>query len=136
MLSSGTKIGIDIAELITSIIENTHSFYYCDEKFTYIQSDIEKACLSLMIQALHDNEQLFFTTHNLDILDLPLPKHSFIFLKKYIEEGITYIEPISASKYLKRNTDSIRNAVDNDLFSTTPSLSLIYELVAIITKNE
>lgn len=40
-----------------------YGFYYCDEKFSYIHSDVEKAILSLMIQRLNDNDQLFFTTH-------------------------------------------------------------------------
>ena len=29
-----------------------------------------------------DNEQLIFTTHNTDMLDLNLPKHSYVFLRK------------------------------------------------------
>lgn len=57
--------------------------------------------------------QLFFTTDNLDILDLPLCKHSFNFLKKD-DQGISMV---NAATYLKKNTDSLRNALDNDLFS-------------------
>lgn len=128
LLSSGTKAGIGVADMITAILESRNGFYYCDEKFSYIQSDIEKACLSLMIQSIKASEQLFFTTHNLDILDLPLPKHSFMFLKKHKMGDDIKIEYISASDFLKKNTDSLRNAVDNDLFSVAPNLDLIYEL--------
>lgn len=42
--------------------------------------------------------QLFFTTDNLDILDLPLCKHSFNFLKKD-DQGIIMV---NAATYLKR----------------------------------
>ena len=86
ILSSGTKAGIAVASFVSSIIDGDYGFYYCDEKFSYIQSDVEKAFLSVMIDCLQSNGQLFFTTHNTDILDLPLPKHSFIFFQKDCED--------------------------------------------------
>lgn len=131
ILSSGTKAGIDIARMITSIMEGDCGFYYCDEKFSYVHSDVEKAFLSIMISGLKENDQLFFTTHNTDILDLPLPKHSFMFLKKDVFDEEEPIKCVSASEFLKRNTDSLRNAVENDLFSVSPNLELIYEIEAI-----
>ena len=128
LLSSGTKAGIDIANIVSSIKMGTHSFYYCDEKFSYVHSDIEKGFLSLMINQLKSNSQFFFTTHNLDILDLPLPKHSFNFLKKETFENGQVISIINAANYLKKSTDSLRNAVDNDLFSVSPNLDSLYEI--------
>lgn len=128
ILSSGTMAGIDIAYMLSSIKEGANSFYYCDEKFSYIHSDIEKAFLVVMINSLKENDQLFFTTHNSDVLDLPLPKHSFTFLKKDLNNEDKPIDCINASGYLKRNTDSLRNAVDNDLFSAAPNVELIYEI--------
>lgn len=68
--------------------------------------------------------ELFFTTHNLDILDLPLCKHSFNFLKKE-DQGISVV---NVADYLKKNTDSQRNVVDNDLFSVASSLDEIENL--------
>lgn len=129
ILSSGTKAGIDIANMLIAIIEGAYGFYYCDEKFSYIHSDVEKAILSAMINQIHENEQLFFTTHNTNILDLPLPKHTFTFLKKDINNTSQTIKCISASELLKRNTDSLKNAVENDLFSVAPNIDLIYDLV-------
>lgn len=128
ILSSGTKSGIDIAKMLAAIMNGDNGFYYCDEKFSYVHSDVEKAFLSVMIGGLRENDQLFFTTHNTDILDLPLPKHAFVFLKKDIYDEDTPIKCVSASDYLKRNTDSLRNAVENDLFSVSPNLDLIYEI--------
>lgn len=79
ILSSGTKAGLDISYIIASLICNMHDFYYCDELFSYVNSDIEKACLSIIIDKLTERKQLFFTTHNTDVLDMQLPKHSFTF---------------------------------------------------------
>lgn len=128
LLSSGTKEGIAVASLVNAIMEKRNSFYYCDEKFSYIHSDLEQAILALMINAIGENEQLFFTTHNTDILSMDLPKHSFYFLKKDIYNENQPIECINASTFLKRNTDSLRKAIENDLFSTAPSVDLIYSL--------
>lgn len=127
ILSSGTKAGIDVADLLASIIEHKNGFYYCDEKFSYIHSDIEKALLSLMISNLGDREQLFFTTHNLDIADMDLPKHSFYFMKKENIDGDISISCEAASSELK-STDSVRNAIDNDVFMVSPRVERLYEL--------
>ena len=127
-LSSGTKAGIEVANVLVSLMQRKNRFYYCDEKFSYIHSDLEKAILSLMIDFIGPNDQLFFTTHNTDILDMNLPKHTFNFLRKDIMDTEYPITCVDASLLLKRSTDSVRNAVENDLFSTAPAVELIYDI--------
>ena len=46
----------------------------------------------------------------------------------YKRQGIYNVSAISASEVLKRNTDSIRNAVENDIFASLPQDSLLDEL--------
>lgn len=128
VLSSGTKAGLDISYVIASLICKRHSLYYCDELFSYVNSDVEKACLSITIGRLTGRRQLFFTTHNTDILDMQLPKHSFTFLKKDVCDEEQPIKCINAGQYLKRNTDSLKHAVENDLFSTAPELEKLYAI--------
>lgn len=128
LLSSGTKAGVEVASVISALLQEGNSFYYCDEKFPYIHSDIEKAVLSLMIECLRPNNQLFFTTHNTDILDMDLPKHAFMFLRKNVEDAECPITCIAASSLLKRSTDSLKNAVENDLFSCAPAVDFIYAI--------
>ena len=62
------------------------------------------------------------------MLDLNLPKHSYMFLRKLAEDGKYRISAISASDFLKKNTESVRNAVENDVFSSLPDDSLLDEL--------
>lgn len=38
------------------------------------------------------------------------------------------IKCINAAEILKRNTDSLKHAVENDLFCTTPDLHRLYEI--------
>ena len=123
ILSSGTKAGLDIAYITSAIKKNTHGFYYCDEKFSYIHSDIEKVILSLMIDFLKPNTQLFFTTHNLEILTMDLPLHCFTFLKKDKK-----IEVVYASEYIGEDNIFLEEAIKNDVFNTAPCFDLIYEL--------
>lgn len=128
VMSSGTAEGIDVALFLASMLAKDKTFYYCDEHFSYIQSDIEKRIFGLMLDRISNNEQLIFTTHNTDMLDLNLPKHSYMFLRKRVEEGECKVSVISASEILKRNTDNIRNAVENDVFGSLPDDSLLDEL--------
>ena len=96
-----------------------------------ILKDIEKALLSVMIELLDDDTQLFFTTHNTDILDMQLPKHSYTFMKKEVYGEDSKIECINAGEILKRSTDSLKSAVENDLFSSAPATDLIYDILDI-----
>ena len=62
---------------------------------------------------------------------MQLPKHSFTFLKKEVEDEEMSIKCISAADYLKRNTDSLKNAFENDLFCTAPELDRLYEIAML-----
>ena len=128
LLSSGTVEGIDVAVFLASMISGKNCFYYCDEHFSYIHSDIEKRIFGLMVERLGRNEQLIFTTHNTDMLNLNLPKHSFAFLRKEIEDGECKVSVVYASDILKRHTDSVKCAMENDVFGSLPDDSLLDDL--------
>lgn len=128
VLSSGTAEGIDVAVFLASMMSPEERFYYCDEHFSYIHSDIEKNIFGLMMERVGGNEQLIFTTHNMEMLDLNLPKHSFTFLKKELGGDRWTVTAVSASKLLKKNTDYVRIAVENDMFGSMPDLSGLDEL--------
>ena len=59
------------------------------------------------------------------MLDLNLPKNGYVFLRKHLEEGVYQVSAVSASDVLKRNTDSLRCAVENDVFASLPEDSLL-----------
>lgn len=128
LLSSGTKESIGVAQLIAGIKTGQYGFFYCDEKFSHIHSDSEKAFISLLIECLNPDDQLFVTSHNKDLLDMGLPFHSFIFLKRDYDNGINCVYP---GDYLKKNTDSLKRAVENDLFGAEPDLGEIYNIYSI-----
>lgn len=127
-LSSGTQEGIAVANLFATMSLHGCSFYYCDEKFSHIHSDFEKAFLSVLIDALGDDEQLFFTTHNSDVLEMDLPLHAYAFLRRdrFEEDRISCVY---ASDFIKKNDVSLRAAVENDIFSAVPDVSSVFSLM-------
>ena len=62
------------------------------------------------------------------MLGLNLLKYSYVFLRKHLEEGLYQVSAVSASDVLKRNTASLRCAVENDVFASLPQDSLLVEL--------
>ena len=62
------------------------------------------------------------------MLDLNLPKHSYVFLRKHLEEGIYQVSAVFASDVLKRNTASLRCAAEKDVFASLLQDSLLVEL--------
>ena len=128
-LSSGTLEGIGIADMLSAMKLKLCDFYYCDEKFSHIHSEVEKAFISLMIDYLGPNQQMIVTTHNSDVLDMDLPKNSYVFMRR--NDFDETISCVYASYYLKKSTDSLKNAVENDLFSTAPNVDRIYDLSSL-----
>lgn len=128
MLSSGSKYAINIASVIYAIKKHKNGFYFVDEQFSYVNPDLEIACLTTMVNLLSDGEQLFFTTHDTEILGLPFPNHSFNFLKKEEVGETSYIKMINAASIEKRNNVNIKNLYDNDYFDVAPDTHLIFEL--------
>ncbi|HHT67322.1 MAG TPA: ATP-binding protein [Erysipelotrichaceae bacterium] len=127
-LSSGTKYAANIAQILFCISKYKNGFYFVDEQFSYVNSDIEIACLSKMISLLGDSEQLFFTTHNTEILNLNLPIHSFNFLVKEKNEDGVQIKWLNASQFEKRNNVRIKNLYDNNYFDISPNVNPIFDI--------
>ena len=44
------------------------------------------------------------------MLDLNLPKNSYVFLRKHLEEGVYQVSAVSASDVLKRNIQAIEES--------------------------
>lgn len=126
ILSSGTLEGISISYVISAMCKKNHDFYYIDEKFSYIQSDVEMNLLNLMIDLLGKDNQLFFTTHNVEVLDLFLPIHTYNFFKK--KGTIELIKPVD---FIKKNDRSLKNYIKNNVFDTIPDTDLIDKLYEV-----
>lgn len=128
LLSSGTKYGFNIANMIYAIKTHRNGIYLIDEQFSYVNSDIEAAILSTIVSLLGPDEQIFFTTHNSSILDLGFPFHAFNFMKKERFGNKQKISTFCASEAENRNNVSAKTLLDNDVFGTSPDLNDIFNL--------
>ena len=129
-LSRGTQEAIELSSFLNAVIKSNKQkisgTFYLDEKMAYSHSEIEIAMINVIIEKLNRYSQFFYTTHNYDILDMSLPSHSFLFLKR--ENNHTKVVHPEKLQYTK-NDRSLLNYVKNDVFGTLPNTYLIDELL-------
>lgn len=129
VLSSGTEEALGIVYSIDQMIQWSNRPFYIDEKFSHAHSELEKSILNLMIELVGEESQLFFTTHNLDILTMNFPVHSFTFFSKDDEGNIRVEYP---EEKIKRNDRNLINFVKNNLFDTMPKVEKIDEILEMV----
>ncbi|VVM17896.1 hypothetical protein BSPWISOXPB_7323 [uncultured Gammaproteobacteria bacterium] len=98
---------------------------FLDEKMAYSHSELEISMLNLMIEKLGENSQLFYTSHNYDVLEMNLPSHSYVFMKK--DEFVEVMHPEKLG-YTK-NDRNLLNLVKNDVFKALPDTTKIEALL-------
>ena len=130
-MSRGTLESIEVAKLLATIINNNNqdeSFsntFFLDEKMAYSHTEMEAAILNVMIERLGPYSQLFYTTHNHDILSMALPSHTFLFMHKDEFVQVSQPEKLGFSK----NDRNLLGYVRNDVFGTIPKTNQIDALL-------
>ena len=135
-LSRGTYEAIKVALLLSRMLRDNYydvqndsgysPTYFLDEKMAFAHTELEQLVLTLLIDKLPRYGQLFYTTHNVDILDMNIPAHAYTFIKKDGDNS-TFIEAISLAK---KNDRSLKTLVLNDCFDTKPNDELLFELLS------
>ncbi|MCG9482123.1 ATP-binding protein, partial [Acinetobacter pittii] len=129
LLSLGTYEATKIASFISSITKTkgvNGCTFFLDEGMSHVQSEIERAIIALIIEKMNIYSQFFYTTHNYDILDMNLPIHSYLFIKRDSNHNSVFIK---AEDHFNKNDRSIINYVKNDVLCTLPDTYLIDELM-------
>lgn len=126
-MSKGTFEAIAIVHFLCMLDGNSSSLvYFLDEVMAHVHSELEVSILNLIIEKLTYGSQFFYTTHNVDVLNMSLPIHSYLFLKRN-ESG--FVVGVQAESKFNKNDRSLLNQVKNDIFQTHPSTELINELL-------
>jgi energy-coupling factor transporter ATP-binding protein EcfA2 len=123
--SRGTLESIEVANFISFLIRNDNATLFLDEKMAYSHSELEISMLNLMIEKLGENSQLFYTSHNYDVLEMNLPSHSYVFMKKNEFVEVMHPEKLGYTK----NDRTLLGFVKNDVFETLPDTTKIEELL-------
>ncbi|QQC82785.1 ATP-binding protein [Acinetobacter bereziniae] len=129
LLSLGTYEAIKIASFISVVVDSegrNGCTFFLDEGMSHVQSEIERAIVVLIIEKMNKYSQFFYTTHNYDILDMNLPIHSYLFIKKDESFNSQFIK---AEDYFSKNDRSIINYIKNDVLCTLPDTTLIDEIL-------
>lgn len=129
LLSLGTYDGIKIAHFVSDVIKTkgySGVTLFLDEGMSHVQSEIERAVVALIIEKMNKYSQFFYTTHNYDVLDMNLPIHSYLFIKKDENHNSFFIK---AEDHFNKNDRSIINYVKNDVLCTLPDTHLIDEIM-------
>jgi predicted ATPase len=126
-LSKGTHEAIEVADFILSLAKRRpHSTtFFLDEKMAHVHSDLEVSILNKMIGILGEESQLFYTTHNTDVLDMNLLPHSYLFLMRSETGCVSAVQP---EHRFTKNDRTLRSYVENDVFKTRPNADLIDNL--------
>lgn len=127
--SKGTFDAIKLTNFIGRVITDgsskQSSTHFLDEQMAYTHSHLEQHILNLIIEKLSPTAQFFYTTHNYDILEMGLPSHSFLFMRK---QG-NYTSVVQPEMTFNKNDRSLINYVKNDYFCTLPNTSNLDALV-------
>ncbi|WP_298610187.1 hypothetical protein [uncultured Thiothrix sp.] len=129
-LSKGTFEALSIIDFIETIIHfkkhDASATLFLDERMAHVHTQLETAMLNVMIQKLGKTSQLFYTTHNADLLEMEIPIHSHLFLKR---NDNFLVEAVQPETVFKKNDRKVSQYVKNDIFGTCPDTSLIDEIV-------
>jgi hypothetical protein len=91
----------------------------------HVHSDLEVSILNKMIGILGEESQLFYTTHNTDVLDMNLLPHAYLFL---VRSEAGYVSAVQPEHFFTKNDRTLRSYVENDVFKTRPNADLIDNL--------
>lgn len=129
-LSRGTFEALSIIDFIETIAKfkmfDLSATLFLDERMAHVHTQLEIAMLNVMIQKLGNTSQLFYTTHNTELLEMEVPIHSHLFLKR---NDISLVEAVQPEAIFKKNDRKLSQYVKNDIFGTCPDTSLIDEIV-------
>lgn len=76
-MSSGTIEALDILLMFFNIKKGNYDTIFIDEQLNHIHTELEKELLVLLMSNLPEDCQLFYSTHNLDILKINIPINCF-----------------------------------------------------------
>ncbi|MFN4105721.1 MULTISPECIES: AAA family ATPase [Acinetobacter] len=127
--SLGTYESIKIANFVSLVLSTKNKrgcTFFLDEGMSYVQSEIERNIVNLILQKMNRYSQFFYTTHNYDVLDMNLPIHSYLFIRKDDSFDSQFIR---AEQFFKKNDRSIVNYIKNDVLGTLPDTRLLDDLL-------
>lgn len=126
-LSYGTVEAIIFFFKIYDILQGVYNTVYIDEELSHLQSELEKVLLLCLIENLPSHTQLFFSTHNLELLSINLPLSCYTILSED-EEGNTMVTHPEEYLSNKNDRNNLSNHLISNYFETEKTYDEIYDI--------
>ncbi len=121
-LSHGTREAIDFLSAFDTLSKRNSFFFYFDERLSHMHSELEAYFIYQAFSRKLPDSQVFFTTHNTELLDLNAPITTFLFFRRN-DEGFN--EVVYPSKVFRKNIRDLRTHYENDYFGVLPDYSVL-----------
>lgn len=131
-LSHGTFEAIRFISVFSEL-SHRDDIFFIDEQLTHMNSELEAYFIRKTFLKKLPDAQVFFTTHNIEIFELNVPNHAFIFFRRGID-GMN--EAMLPSDMLNKNDRNLRNYYENDFFGVMPDYSIMDKFFEISKDEE
>lgn len=122
-LSHGTYEILQFLNFIAGIKNTSNMTAFADEQLPHSHTELE-AYFVMKALLISRTDQLFYTTHNAELLNLNIPPQMVLLFRRN-DEGFN--EAIYVNERLKKNDRSIKGYYDNDFFGIMPDYSILDE---------
>ena len=119
-LSHGTFEAIDFVSMINILRLEKSDVFYIDELLAHMHSELETYLIRKAFVTKPYDSQIFFTTHNTQILLLNAPMNAFMFFKRNAEG---FNEVVYPSEKINKNDRNLMGYYENDYFGILPDYS-------------
>lgn len=113
-----------VAAMLASTMTCERPLIVSDMALSCLDPNIEERIVLMMIGRLGCGGQLLHVTNDTGLLTVNLPKHSFLFLSRDMDDA----KAITASTLLKKPSASVWNAAEMDMFDSLPDEGLLDDL--------
>lgn len=124
-LSHGTFESIDFILMLSSLKTEKLDTFYIDEFFAHTNPELEAYFIRNAFLLKSARSQIFFTTHNIQILALNAPANTYMFFRRN-SEGFN--EVIYPADKINKNDRNLKGYYDNDYFGILPDYSALDSL--------
>lgn len=117
-LSHGTYEALTFLNVLEEMKKERNSIIFVDEKLPHLHSELEAYLIKKAFLVQRDS-QVFFTSHNIELLDLNIPYNSFMLFKREGEFNNAFF----VNEKFNKNDRRLKNYYENDYFGVLPDYS-------------
>lgn len=120
-MSHGTYEVLAFLGILAELKDRKNNIFYIDEQLAHLHAELE-AYLVMRLFYSEVSSQLFFTSHDNELLELNVPVGTYLLFKRNEDQSNT---AVFMDSMLHENSSDIRYYYDNDYFGIIPDYSAL-----------